>query len=331
MSHQQVLTQQYLNNTLPHAILINGAVGSGKLALAHWLVNVLLCQTLNKELEQQKFIDISHASELSACGRCKTCLLANNQSYPDHLTLELTGASIGIDDVRRANAFLEKTAHIGKFKTILIPDAQSMTIAAANALLKTLEEPSPNSVIILLTHDIELLLPTIISRCRLLSMKGLVGEALVTQFNQQENNSVSSESNTFINLSHLPELQDKAVNEAYENFKACFLNYLTSADKGEQSSEGFLKLIGEQVHALRWLEKITVNLLREQFLPSYSVQSPTKAEQAVDYSKLSPQVLNQLYKTIIDASKVLKLLPQANATFVLEKLHFSLHEIVSRK
>jgi len=325
MSHQQLLSQQYLNNTLPHAILINGAIGSGKSALAHWLVNVLLCQTLQKEFEH---LPSTHSDDLKACGRCKTCLLANKQSYPDHLTLELTGASIGIDDVRRANTFLEKTAHIGKFKSILIPNAQMMTVAAANALLKTLEEPSPNSVIILLSHDLELLLPTIISRCRLLTMKGLVGEALVNQFHQDASD--SNELNTFINLSHLPELQDKTVNEAYKSFKMSFLTYLTRANEGEQSSEGFLKLVREQSHALRWLEKITVNLLREQFLPSTSVQQSNESEQAVS-SKLNAQTLNLLYKAIIEASKVLKLLPQANETFVLEKLHLSLHDIVSGK
>ena len=206
MSHQQLLTQQYLTNTLPHAILINGAIGSGKLNLAQWLVNVLLCQSLQKKIGHQQSTDTLLQGEVNACGRCKTCLLANNRNYPDHLTLELTGASIGVDDVRRVNAFLEKTAHIGTFKSVLISDAQSMTLAAANALLKTLEEPSPNSIIILLSHEIELLLPTIISRCRLLTMKGQVGEALVSQFHQQTGCLDNNELSAFINLSHLPEL-----------------------------------------------------------------------------------------------------------------------------
>jgi len=331
MSHQQLLTQQYLNDTLPHAILIKGAKGSGKLALAQWLVHVLLCQTLQKEVESSSSARIAQVKELSACGHCKTCLLANNRSYPDHLTLELTGTSIGIEEVRKTNAFLEKTAHIGKFKSILIPDAQNMTVAAANALLKTLEEPSPNSIIILLSHDIELLLPTIISRCRLLTMKGQVGEALVKQFTQHGNGDVSEKPVDFVNLSHLPELQDKAVNEAYKLFELCYLNYLTSAKEREQGSERLLKLMCEQGHTLRWLEKITVNLLREQFLPVSLMSSTMKAEQVIDYKKLSPQILNKLYKAIIEASKVLKLLPQANETFVLEKLHLSLHDIVNAK
>ena len=98
--------------------------------------------------------------------------------------------------------------------------------------------------------------------------------------------------------------------------------------KEKQGSENFLKLVSEQTHAIRWLEKITVNLLREQLLPNSQQQS--SRVDSLEFSELSSPMLNQLYKTIIEASKVLKLLPQANATFVLEKLCISLHDIVSR-
>jgi len=324
MTHQQLLSQQYLNKTLPHAILINGATGSGKLTLAQWLVNILLCQTLHKNVEHHLNSGNAFSGELEACGNCKTCLLVSKLSYPDHLALELTGASIGIDDVRRANAFLEKTAHIGKFKTVLIPNAQTMTVAAANALLKTLEEPTANSIIILLSHDVELLLPTIVSRCRVLTMKGQVGAALISQFQQQANE--TSELDGFVNLSHLPELQEATVNNAYQVFKQSCLNYFTARDNRERASDNFLKLMREETHALRWLEKITVNLLREQFLPASVGQS---SKEPIEQNKLSPQQLNLLYKTIIAASKVLKLLPQANETFILEKLHLSLDTIIN--
>lgn len=334
MSHQQLLTQQYINNTLPHAILINGPIGSGKFTLAHWLVNVLLCKTLQRTFEHQDHLGaeiLMRTGELHACGTCKTCLLAKNQSYPDHLTIELTGASIGVDDVRRANAFLEKTAHIGKFKSILIPNSQVMTVAAANALLKTLEEPSPDSIIILLTNDIDLLLPTIISRCRLITMKGPVGEVLLNKFKQNDDKIKNSDLNGFINLSHLPELQDSNINEAYLLFKSSYLQYLLSAQNKTQESESadiFLKMMCEQTYALRWLEKITVNLLREHYLQNTLSQSSKEGERHVIQEELSPNTLNQLFKAIIETSKVLKLLPQANETFILEKLHLSLHDII---
>ena len=99
----------------------------------------------------------------------------------------------------------------------------------------------------------------------------------------------------------------------------------------------------EQPHALRWLEKITVNLLRENLLhgnlsgnltqsllSNAAIQSAGHPEKISDISthSLSPKVLNQLYKAIIDTSKVLKLMPQANESFILEKLYFSFDDIV---
>jgi len=138
--------------------------------------------------------------------------------------------------------------------------------------------------------------------------------------------------NAFVNLSHLPELQDNAVNDAYQFFKQSYLSYLTCTQDREKTSENFLKLMKEQSHTIRWLEKVTVNLLREKFLPTFTRQAiKEETEQTLAYSELNPQQLNQLYKTIIEASKVLKLLPQANETFVLEKLYLSLEEIVQNK
>jgi DNA polymerase-3 subunit delta' len=158
-------------------------------------------------------------------------------------------------------------------------------------------------------------------------MKGQVGEALVNQFSIERSDSDSDNLNAFINLSHLPELQDKALNETYNNFSSSFVEYLMSTKESESNSQSFLKLMCEQTHSLRWLEKITVNLLREQFMHNTSVQTVNDGEQASSYNKLSPKVINELYKAIIEASKVLKLLPQANTNFVLEKLNLSLYEI----
>ena len=94
---------------------------------------------------------------------------------------------------RVCNRFLQTTAHIGKFKTVLIENAQTMTQAAANALLKTLEEPTANSIIILVTNDIEMLLPTIVSRCRVLNIRPNVGQALLQSMSDQ---ALSIENNT---------------------------------------------------------------------------------------------------------------------------------------
>ena len=76
--HQQLLSEQIEQNRLPHAILFSGVTGSGKSVLANWLVQVLLCQQLNKGLEQKV---------LTPCMQCKSCRLYRQGTYPDFLPI----------------------------------------------------------------------------------------------------------------------------------------------------------------------------------------------------------------------------------------------------
>ncbi len=306
---QQQLSRQFNDNKLPHALLINGATGSGKLSLAQWLISLLLCQ---KPVPGSNQI-------LNACGCCKSCLLLNSDSYPDHFFLQSQSTSLGVDDIRKANTFLEKTAHIGKFKTVLVNDAQTMTVAAANALLKTLEEPTDNSIIILITNDIGMLLPTIISRCHVLTIRPLSGDTLVKKLSATSIMQ-AEEDNGFLNLSHLPELSEKIVADEYKKFNQYYLNYLENG----QYEDDLLKKLLESKHALRWLEKITCNLTREYYLSGNTISDQFKA-------KLTPQMLNELYKVIINSSKVIKSFTQANDQFVLEQLLMTIDKIVQNK
>lgn len=310
--HQQTLSQQYNNNILPHAILINGVTGSGKFELAQWLLHLLSCQ-------QPQPANNIQDNVLQYCGQCKSCLLVKSNTYPDHLNLVAEKNSLGVDEIRHANSFLQKTAYLGQFKTVLIKDAPSMTTPAANALLKTLEEPSANSVIILLTNDIEILLPTIVSRCRVLNIRPEVGEALLQSMSEQK---LAIESGlevnkNFVNLTQLPELTDKVTKEAFQSFKVCYLNYLN----GQPVETQLLQQLLDNKHALRWLEQITVNLLREQFIAVNDVS---------DKPVLSAELLNKLYKVIINGCKVIKSYTQANNQYVCEQLIMAISDVIEQ-
>jgi len=312
LSHQQILSNQFEQNTLPHAILMSGVAGAGKFELAQWLLHLLTCQQpqLSHHLKE---------NILQSCGCCKSCLLLKSNTYPDHLNLIAEKNSLGVDDIRNANSFLQKTAHLGKFKTVLINHAQTMTLQAANALLKTLEEPSANSVILLLTNDIENLLPTIVSRCQVLNIRSNVGEALLQGLSGKEFSiDLSAENKTnFINLTQLPELTDKAINEAFQAFKVCYLNYLY----GQGGETQLLQQLLDNQHALRWLEQITVNLYREQFI---AVSNET------DKQLLNAELLNKLYKVIINGCKVIKSYTQANKEFVCEQLIMTISDVIEQ-
>ncbi|MBL4940252.1 MAG: DNA polymerase III subunit delta' [Colwellia sp.] len=310
IEHQQLLSQQFSRNILPHAILVSGVTGAGKLELAQWLVHLLSCQ-------QPQSINNTVTKHLQSCGHCKSCLLLKSKTYPDHLNLVAEKNSLGVDSIRHASAFLQKTAHLGKFKTILIAHAQTMTLAAANALLKTLEEPSDDSVIILLTNDIEMLLPTIVSRCRVLNIRPNVGQTLLTDISAQK---FSGEAHTvmnngFVNLTQLPELTDKTINKAFQDFKTCYINYL----HGQPVESQLLQQLLNNDHALRWLEQITVNLQREQFVT---------LEKASSQSILSAELLNKLYKVIINGCKVIKSYTQANKQFVCQQLIMTISDVI---
>jgi len=312
LSHQQILSNQYSQNNLPHAILISGVSGAGKLELAQWLLHLLTCQQpqLSYHFKEKLF---------QSCGHCKSCLLLKSNTYPDHLNLVAEKNSLGVDDIRHANSFLQKTAYLGKFKTVLINHAQTMTTQAANALLKTLEEPSANSIILLLTNDIENLLPTIVSRCRVLNIRPNVGEALLQSMSGESFtlDSDAEDKTSFVNLTQLPELTDKVTNEAFQAFKVCYLNYLYDQSVETQ----LLQQLLDNQYALRWLEQITVNLLREQFIVVSNV---------TDKQTLNAELLNKLYKVIINGCKVIKSYTQANKQFVCEQLIMAISDVIEQ-
>ncbi len=135
-----------------HAYLLHGPAGIGKRALAERLMALLLCQ--------QPVAD-------GACGRCKGCLLLSAGTHPDHQVLEPEEAdkAIRVDQVRQLVGFVSQTAQLGGRKVVLLEPAEAMNLNAANALLKSLEEPAGDTVLLLISHQPSRLLPTIKSRC----------------------------------------------------------------------------------------------------------------------------------------------------------------------
>ncbi len=121
-----------------------------------------------------------------ACGECKSCLKFLRGTHPDFHVLEPSGKSIKIEQIRALEAKLHLHPLEGKHRLILFPSAETLTREAANALLKSLEEPPLNTIFILIAQTPEALLPTIVSRCQLLRFNPLpvrvIEELLVSRF-----------------------------------------------------------------------------------------------------------------------------------------------------
>ncbi|MEE5116809.1 DNA polymerase III subunit delta' [Pseudomonas alliivorans] len=150
---QQALWQQMAGRAQhAHAYLLHGPAGIGKRALAERLMASLLCLRLDG---------------LDACGTCKSCLLLAAGSHPDNYVLEPEEADkpIKVDQVRDLVSFVVQTSQMGGRKVVLIEPVEAMNINAANALLKSLEEPSGNTVLLLVSHQPSRLLATVKSRC----------------------------------------------------------------------------------------------------------------------------------------------------------------------
>lgn len=153
----QSLWQRKQRNQLPHALLFAGMDGVGKTHLAQQLANALLCHVPHENGQ--------------VCGLCKGCQLTAAQFHPDlkWITPIEDAQLIKIDQIRELIQFVNETPLLGGYRVIIIHPAAALNIAAANALLKTLEEPTANTLLILIC-DQRLRLPaTIVSRCQRVS------------------------------------------------------------------------------------------------------------------------------------------------------------------
>ncbi|NND90446.1 MAG: DNA polymerase III subunit delta' [Granulosicoccus sp.] len=142
---------------LPHALLLSGIDGIGKRRFARWLAEALLCR---------------RRSEAGACGGCDACHQLTAGSHPDFLMLAPEGASavIKVDAVRELTEWIQLTAGQGSYRVALLEQADSLNHSAANSLLKTLEEPGAQAVLILTATRTGALPATIRSRCQKITL-----------------------------------------------------------------------------------------------------------------------------------------------------------------
>ena len=139
---------------LPHALLLTGPQGLGKTEFARYLTQSLLCEETGTAGEP--------------CGHCRACLLYQAGNHPDVAFISpLEGKkNIGVDQVREIGQYLTLKAQYSGYRVVVVAPAETMNVNSANSLLKTLEEPSQGTVLILVTARPAQLPATIRSRCQ---------------------------------------------------------------------------------------------------------------------------------------------------------------------
>lgn len=155
-----------LRARLPHALLLKGMQGIGKFDLAMSLAQSVLCE--------------QPLADGRACDTCSSCHWFRQESHPDFRLLQPEALAaeggtsengkkparqITVDQVRALADFSNLSSYRGGYRVVLVYPAETMNPNAANALLKTLEEPTGKMLFILVTHKPQHLLPTILSRC----------------------------------------------------------------------------------------------------------------------------------------------------------------------
>lgn len=144
-----------------HAYLIHGEKGTGKKMLTGLFAKTLQCE----------------AGGTDPCGTCRSCIQCDSGNQPDIIWVTHEKPTvISVDDIReQVNNDIIIKPYSSRYKIYIIPEAELMNPQAQNALLKTIEEPPEYAVIMLLTNNLDKMLPTILSRCITLNLKP-VGE-----------------------------------------------------------------------------------------------------------------------------------------------------------
>lgn len=151
----QNLTQSQQQKRLAHGLLFHGASGIGKMDFAVKFAHWLLCE---------------QPQDNKACGKCKSCMLIAAETNPDllYLSPEEEGKAIKVDQVRELIDKISLTGHGQGYRVVIISPADALNINASNSLLKTLEEPPENTVLILISDKPSKLMATIRSRTQMI-------------------------------------------------------------------------------------------------------------------------------------------------------------------
>jgi len=290
---------------LPHALLLSGPQGIGKQVFARALTQSLLCQTL----DEQGF----------ACGRCRDCYLFDAGTHPSLFDCQPgeSNTVIKIDQIRALAEFCIHTGQTGSARVGLIAPAERLNQNAANALLKTLEEPPPGVVLLLLSDQPAQIPATLRSRCQSLKLVRPHKTLAVQWLRQQE---VSEDAETLLNLAGGAPLlaQQLAAQQVLPKRRALFDIYQAVAEQRMSevtATEQWLRY--DTLLSLDWLLSWHMDLIRLNMSTQAELDQPDLAQELRGLAdKLSGSECFRRYQALLSIRQQLK--TQRNAAMLME-------------
>jgi len=212
ISRKKIINFRNFKKNSHHAYLILGPEKIGKLTLAKNIAQSFLCQSQDKTK--------------GFCGKCHSCLKVVKLEHPDLHIIKPDGqksSAISIFQIKEIRKSATLTTNLGGFKIFIIDQFDQATIPAQNALLKTLEEPTPKTIFILTASSEKLILPTIISRCQRIKLAPLAKKEIIDylkeKHSQQQSELIASYAQGRPGLALKLAQDPKAIEEILNKFK----------------------------------------------------------------------------------------------------------------
>jgi len=313
--HRDILSQVmtlHEKDALPHAIMLSGGRGLGANTLARELALLVLCES---------------PVNLSACGQCKACHLMEAGSHNDFVQLspEEEGKQIKVEAVRNVVGFITESSMRGGHKVAIIDPVEGLNMSGSNALLKTLEEPAGDTVIFLVTDRQDAVLPTIRSRCQILTVKPPVESEALEWLISVEPSLTKDRALEYLKLTHNSPLtaQRYAEQQAWEQQLQILQEFPKVLKKQISVSQFSEKLVGEGLaDRLEWMLQWVEQMIRFKSLDDDSVFSHKESVAMLRYlaEKNSMESLFQLREKHLEQIRLLRGTTNPNPALLFEFL-----------
>jgi DNA polymerase-3 subunit delta' len=281
------LQNSFEHGRLAHAYLFEGDQGTGKAELALWFAKHQFCLNLQEEMP---------------CETCNNCLRITSKDHPDVVEIEPDGQSIKVDQIRALQSELTKSGFESAKKVVIIHQAEKMNTNSANSLLKFLEEPPANFMIILETQSLGKILPTIRSRCQIIHFQALSTERLQSRLEAEQIPEKTAKLLANLTNSYTKAVEiskDELFNEARDVVIQLF-NYLEKNDP-----QAFIYVQKKMVRTFK--DKAQQQLAFEML--AYFVKE--KRDQVMRQNQIGVEKYNYLLEDVLFASQKL----EANVSF----------------